>query len=339
MGLAAKMAAAGGAYAIANTGANQYQQQQATAGAPPPAVPDQYGMQPPPAPMQAPPQQQDGAAFAGIITQKLHAIVAANGLQPLYPPSVLDSVIRRAQTVDFRGLAAKYNMPVELALDFVVLALYDIIVMCDDSASMKFAEKGTRIDDLKAILERVTSVATLFDSDGIALRAMNLPAQQDGVRDASQAAAYVDQLRYDSGTPLGHSMEDKILKPLLHRRLKDKTLRKPLLVITITDGEPTMEREDKIRSVIKDAKKACHKSYAGDGAVAFEFAQVGRDEGAQRFLAKLDNDKDVGKLVDCTSYYELEQQEYARKGVNLTPDLWMMKLMVGAVDRSYDEQD
>lgn len=101
--------------------------------------------------------------------------------QPLYPPSVLDGVIRRAQTVDFRGLAAKYNMPggrrqrnhhtaftiwtqlstvkqchdgsdsalhgilitalslaaVELALDFVVLALYDIIVMCDDSASMK----------------------------------------------------------------------------------------------------------------------------------------------------------------------------------------------------------
>lgn len=33
-------------------------------------------------------------------------------------------------------------------------------------------------------------------SDGIALRAMNLPAQQDGIRDASQAAAYVDQLRW-----------------------------------------------------------------------------------------------------------------------------------------------
>lgn len=42
--------------------------------------------------------------------------------------------------------------------------------------------------------------------------------------------------------------------------------------------------------------------------------------------------------MDCTSYYELEQQEYARKGVLLSPDLWMMKLMVGAVDRSYDEQ-
>ena len=28
---------------------------------------------------------------------------------------------------------------------------------------MKYAEKGTRIDDLKLILERVAGVATLFD--------------------------------------------------------------------------------------------------------------------------------------------------------------------------------
>lgn len=356
MGLAAKMAAAGGAYAVSNAGTNQYQQHQ-QAGAAPAQVPGQYGAPPPgqygapppgqygaPPPgqygAQAPAQRpQDASAFAGIISQKLHAIVAANGLQPLFPAAALDHVIRRAQGVDFRALAAKYNMPVELALDFVVLALYDVTVMCDDSASMKFAEKGTRIDDLKAIIERVTSVTTLFDSDGISLRAMNLPDQQDGVTDSAQAAAYVQQLKYNAGTPMGHSMEDKVLKPLLHRKLKDRTLRKPLLVITITDGEPTGEREDKIRSVIKDAKKACKNSHVGEGAVAFEFAQVGRDEGAQRFLAKLDNDKDVGKLVDCTSYYELEQQEYARKGVLLTPDTWMLKLLVGAVDRSYDEQD
>lgn len=32
-------------------------------------------------------------------------------LQTLFPPSVLDGVIHRAQSVDFRALAAKYNMP------------------------------------------------------------------------------------------------------------------------------------------------------------------------------------------------------------------------------------
>ncbi len=28
------------------------------------------------------------------------------------------------------------------------------------------------------------------------------------------------------------------------------------------------------------------------------------------------------------SYYELEAEEYARKGVTLTPELWLVKLMV-----------
>lgn len=36
--------------------------------------------------------------------------------------------------------------------------------------------------------------------------------------------------RYNAGTPMEHSMEDKVLKPLLHKKLKDKSLRKPLLV-------------------------------------------------------------------------------------------------------------
>jgi hypothetical protein len=40
----------------------------------------------------------------------------------------------------------------------------------------------------------------------------------------------------------------------------------------------------------------------------------------------------TGRHVDATSYYELEAEEYARKGVNLTPDLWLVKLMVGAID-------
>ena len=44
--------------------------------------------------MPPPPQPQDGTAFAGIISQKLHAIVAADGVQPLFPAAALDSAIR-----------------------------------------------------------------------------------------------------------------------------------------------------------------------------------------------------------------------------------------------------
>ena len=68
-------------------------------------------------------------------------------------------------------------------------------------------------------------------------------------------------------------------------------------------------------------------------------AQVGKDQSAQAFLATLDKDPVVGKMVDATSYYELEAEEYKKKGFNLTPDVWMVKLMVGAIDPSFDEQD
>ena len=103
--------------------------------------------------------------------------------------------------------------------------------------------------------------------------------------------------------------------------------------------------------------------------------QVGKDQEAQEFLGKLDNDPVVGPMVDATSYFELEAEEYRKKGVVgcscqcpivitcatlttetrlastqdiplellgsqvLTPDLWLVKLMVGAIDPSYDEQD
>jgi hypothetical protein len=40
---------------------------------------------------------------------------------------------------------------------------------------------------------------------------------------------------------------------------------------------------------------------------------VGTDEKAQEFLSRLDNDSKVGKLVDCTSSFEQEQEEYLKK--------------------------
>ena len=33
------------------------------------------------------------------------------------------------------------------------------------------------------------------------------------------------------------------------------------------------------------------------------------------------------------------QEEYKRKGIDLTPEVYLVKLMIGACDRSYDEGD
>jgi hypothetical protein len=49
--------------------------------------------------------------------------------------------------------------------------------------------------------------------------------------------------------------------------------------------------------------------------------QVGRDEDATKFLGKLDCDSKIGGMVDATSYIELEQEEFKKKGIDLTVDV------------------
>ena len=66
---------------------------------------------------------------------------------------------------------------------------------------------------------------------------------------------------------------------------------------------------------------------------------MGKDQKAQNFLAQLDSDPQVGDSIDATSYYELEAEEYKRKGITLTPDVWLVKLLCGAIDKSLDEAD
>lgn len=94
--------------------------------------------------------------MANAILTKMNQIVTANQLQRFYPPQALQALAARVDSrVNFRDLATRWRMPVELALDLSSLALYDIILFADDSGSMAFEENGERIDDLKLIGNKV----------------------------------------------------------------------------------------------------------------------------------------------------------------------------------------
>ncbi len=47
-----------------------------------------------------------------------------------------------------RHLAARWNMPMELATNLACVALYNILICADDSGSMIFEEGGERVNDL-----------------------------------------------------------------------------------------------------------------------------------------------------------------------------------------------
>jgi len=231
-------------------------------------------------------------------------------------------------------------MPKEIASDLARLALFDIILYVDDSGSMAFEQGGERIDDLKLILDRVTQAASLFDSDGIQVRFMNNRIEGNGIRNSQDAANLLKQIRFSGLTPLGTALTQKILQPLVLGPARSNALQKPVLIIAITDGAPAGEDRYAVVKSITDATRELARTRYGADAVSFQFAQVGDDTKAQQFLAELDNHPEVGSLIDVTSNYELESAEMLQKsGQELTPELWLTKMLMGGIDDSYDERD
>lgn len=71
-------------------------------------------------------------------------------LQAFYPPGSLDAVAARiVQSGALQTLSANWKLPVELASDLVKIALFDVVLLVDDSGSMAFEQGGERIEDLK----------------------------------------------------------------------------------------------------------------------------------------------------------------------------------------------
>ena len=71
---------------------------------------------------------------------------------------------------------------------------------------------------------------------------------------------------------MGTNLDRKVLQPLVVNPARSSQLRKPVLVICITDGEPTGESKDTVRSVITNAKRFLQNGPLGPGSVAFQFA-------------------------------------------------------------------
>lgn len=223
-------------------------------------------------------------------------------MQAFYQPNspVLDQLAQRgAQQV--QRLAMDWKIDIELAAEVVRLALYDVVLLIDDSGSMQFEENGSRIDDLKLVLQRVSYAASLFDEDGVQIRFLNSTVEGNGIRTEQQVQGLMSQVKFSGLTPVGTKLKSKILDPLVMGPAQAGQLRKPVLVITVTDGQPAGEDRNELAKNIRIAVNALATTRYGRGALALQFAQVGNDLKAREFLGQLDADPGIGEFIDCTS--------------------------------------
>ena len=293
------------------------------ASVPPPSIIDL----PPPVVASVPPPP---AQNNNLIYNKLVYAIQNNKLQRFYPHERVVQLARQISSVSLQGLANDFKMNSEVAIDLFQLALYDIVILADDSGSMMMNDG--RIEELNVVVEKIARVATKFDGDGITVCFLNDKKVHNNQNESS-VNDLIKKTRYSGRTPIGSVLRNRIIDPMVVKA--GQQLPKPVLVIVLTDGEP--DSKDDVYNALKYAKDYNEKM--GANCVEFEFAQIGNDDVAQKFLYDLDIHPLVGEIVDVTSSYELEEEEFAKAGANLTPYMWILKLMLGAIDPQYDAGD
>lgn len=252
------------------------------------------------APPVAPATDQQIAAYR----QLLIATIREKSLEQFYPPDKLDRLVQglaRDAPGKCNKLMHEWGVPMEVATDIIKLSLFDVILYVDDSGSIEFEEKGVRKEQLRQIISIVATAASTFDEDGISVRFMNNMENGDGIRNADDVNMLVSRVRFAGLTPLGTGLKNKVLDPMVVGPARAGRLQKPALVITITDGQPAGEPLDTVANSIRYAISEVSRTPYGRGAVSFQFSQVGNDTKARDFLGSLDEDPQIGNLIDCTS--------------------------------------
>lgn len=138
-----------------------------------------------------------------------------------------------------------------------------------DFFSSPFLFQGDRIVELRLVLQKVAFAASLFDADGISIRFLNSRVEGNNITNEQAVTQLLTQVQFSGLTPvsfqsslfraefstdrrslsscpqkLGTSLDQKILQPAVLGPARNGSLRKPVLIVSITDGTPAGEAPD-----------------------------------------------------------------------------------------------
>ncbi|KAF8247335.1 hypothetical protein K440DRAFT_629348 [Wilcoxina mikolae CBS 423.85] len=250
------------------------------------------------------------------------------GLKAMYPGGATPDHISRAVKMANEILTEMKCPSREAALYFTLLILYDLVILADDSLSMRTQQKGARIPALATTLRNVARIYQLAREEGITdVRFLNSIHKAPNMK-LRMIKNMMSAHQFRGQTRIGTELKRKVLKDYV-----TDTMKKPLLVITITDGDIDGEPRDTLFSVIKECIDRLNEKENGADAIGFQFARVGDDEGAGKLLDMLDNHNVVGPYVD--------QLHKPIDGIQDVKQKWdlLPKLLLGGIVPYFDDVD
>ncbi|KAJ6186443.1 hypothetical protein N7519_007744 [Penicillium mononematosum] len=191
--------------------------------------------------------------------KNLDLITKRSGLDQWYKPgnSLLKSVAKEAARLR-NDPNNHLNSPEQIGA-LINVALYKLVLYCDDSQSMtgpSAVQGKTRMQAQSDLVNKIAEIATRAlpeDMRRVHLQFINRTQQLDDIK-ASELPGKMNFTPYGA-TQLGTSLKNRILSPLVYNVLnEEKPLLRPYLILTITDGSPNQEDHHTFRTAIQEAK-------------------------------------------------------------------------------------
>ncbi|KAJ5781178.1 hypothetical protein N7457_006338 [Penicillium paradoxum] len=229
-----------------------------------------------------PQKDVDSPRTAEDFEHNLGNYVSGNGLEDFFPKGndYIPQVAERAAEILRDG-----TVPGATPENVTIMsrqALYQPIFYCDDSGSMKTDDRMNR---QSIMVQRMADLITKAAPNGrVHLRFIN---KTDGQANNLRPSDLPDKMNFtpDGSTRLGTNLKSKIVQEFLYDPVdRGFELRRPLLILTITDGCPNEEDKDTFANVIEESMKYLASNGYGPQAIRYDLSQIGNAPEATGFL-------------------------------------------------------
>jgi len=239
----------------------------------------------------------------------------------------------------FRQIIEKYEISRTYADKLQVLQGFKIVFVFDDSGSMKTVlddsplnknntlMKAKRWDELQYFANISIEIASLFDSNGCDVYFLNKGLVRN-VAHSSQLASY-----FASG-PGGYTPLTNTFNSVLSNNI-EAIKEKKLLVLIVTDGEPTNTSGD----VDVKAFKKCLLNRNPIEKIFVTIVACTDDDTSIDYMNKWDRDIKNLDVVDDFRNERLQIRKIKGNNVNFSYGDYVVKSLIGSIDPSLDKQD